>query len=119
MTYFAKLGLNSKVLDVVILDDMASEIASIEYLFSATGYPFWVQYSNDNSFRKNPARNGFTYDESLDAFIPPRPFPSWTLNEETCQWDSPTPCPGVDNEDWMWDEDNTSWTQLENIPIGD
>jgi hypothetical protein len=53
---------------------------------------------------------GFTYDEERDAFIPPQPYPSWTLNEDTCLWDSPVPYPeeGVHE----WDEDNQEWVEL-------
>lgn len=57
-------------------------------------------------FRKNYAGIGFTYDEQRDAFIPPRPFPSWNLNEETCQWESPVPIP---EGFCVWSEANRQW----------
>jgi len=60
------------------------------------------------AFRKNYAGLGYTYDESRDAFIPPQPYPSWTLNEETCLWDSPVPYP-TDGEMYIWNEETTSW----------
>jgi hypothetical protein len=60
------------------------------------------------AFRKNYAGFGYTYDESRDAFIPPKPYSSWTLNEETCQWDSPVPYP-TDGESYIWNEETTSW----------
>jgi len=60
------------------------------------------------AFRKNYAGLGYTYDESRDAFIPPQPYPSWTLNEETCLWDSPVPYP-TDGEPYIWNEETTSW----------
>jgi hypothetical protein len=69
-------------------------------------------------FRKNYAEIGGTYSEELDAFIPVKPFPSWTLNEETCRWDAPSPCPVVfrepDKDDidypvYDWDELTLSW----------
>ena len=65
------------------------------------------------AFRKNYAGIGFTYDPSRDAFIPPKPFPSWVLNEDTCQWDSPVPQP-EDTRFFRWDEDTTSWVEVEN-----
>jgi hypothetical protein len=59
-------------------------------------------------FRKNYAGIGFTYDSARDAFIPPQPYPSWTLNEETCQWDAPVAMPD-DGQRYQWDEATTSW----------
>jgi hypothetical protein len=59
-------------------------------------------------FRKNYAGTGYTYDSVRDAFIPPKPFPSWVLNEETCQWDAPVAMPD-DGQCYAWDETTTSW----------
>ena len=59
-------------------------------------------------FRKNYAGLGYTYDSTRDAFIPPKPFPSWVLNEETCQWDAPVAMP-TDGQRYTWDEATTSW----------
>ena len=59
-------------------------------------------------FRKNYAGIGFTYDATRDAFIPAQPFPSWVLNEETCQWDAPVAMP-TDGRFYNWDEATTSW----------
>jgi len=66
--------------------------------------------SEDQSkaLRKNYAGVGFSYDKSRDAFIPPKPFPSWTLNEDTCLWNSPVPYPD-DGNLYTWDESTTSW----------
>jgi hypothetical protein len=60
-------------------------------------------------FRKNYACIGFTFDSERDAFIPPKPFPSFILNEDTCQWESPVPRPDNEDIDYIWDEDTTSW----------
>jgi hypothetical protein len=60
--------------------------------------------------RKNYAGIGYTYDRTKDAFIPPQPFASWTLNEETCLWESPTPYP-TDDKIYHWDEPTTSWVE--------
>jgi len=63
-------------------------------------------------FRKNYAGIGFTWDESRDAFIPPQPFPSWILNEETCLWDSPIPYP-EDGNHYTWNEEEQNWELLD------
>lgn len=76
--------------------------------------------TNGVSFRKNYAGIGFTYDAQRDAFIPPKPFPSWILNEETCLWEAPVPKPQVNLEsdqviiDYYWDEDTLSWIEIKN-----
>lgn len=62
-------------------------------------------------FRKNYAGIGYTYDATRDAFIPPQIFPSWTLNENTCLWEAPTPMP-QDGKYYVWDEATVSWSQL-------
>ena len=81
----------------------------------------WVQTSYNTSggvhllggtpMRKNYAGIGYTYDSTRDAFIPPQPFASWTLNEETCLWDAPTPRPN-DSKLYTWDEETTSWVEV-------
>lgn len=61
-------------------------------------------------FRKNYAGIGYTYDESRDAFIPPKPFPSWSLNEDKCIWEAPTPPPQTESNEYsFWDESTVSW----------
>ena len=71
--------------------------------------------SDDQSkaLRKNYAGTGFTYDKTKDAFIPPQPYPSWTLNEETCLWNSPVPYPD-DGQIYNWNEETQTWNLLEN-----
>lgn len=64
-----------------------------------------------NGFRKNYAGLGFTYDEARDAFILPKPFESWLLNEETCQWEAPTPRP-TDGRPYQWVEEDLNWQAL-------
>lgn len=71
-------------------------------------------------FRKNFAGVGYYYDESLDAFIPPKPFNSWTLNQSTCLWEPPTPAPEMyynESEDkyyeYVWDENSLQWVLFE------
>lgn len=64
-------------------------------------------------FRKNYAGVGYTYDAGRDAFIPPKPFASWTLNETTCLWDAPVAYPN-DGKMYTWNEDNLSWDEVTN-----
>ena len=69
----------------------------------------WIETKTDGSIRKHYAGIGYTYNRTLDAFIPKKPFPSWVLDEETCLWEAPTSKPtGTDNQH-VWDEDTTSW----------
>jgi len=119
MAHYAKLGLNSKVIDVLVVDNESItdengneiEQLGINFLMNLTGYPFWVQTSYNNNIRKNYAGIGFKYDDDLDAFIPPKPYTSWSLNEDTCQWEAPTPTP-EDGKRYMWDEEIQDWSVL-------
>ena len=79
-----------------------------------------VHYQADNNtpsidqskaFRKNYAGIGYYYDSIRDAFIPPKPFPSWTLNEDSCLWDSPVPYPS-DGKMYTWNEDILNWIEI-------
>jgi hypothetical protein len=72
----------------------------------------WVKTSYNGNIRKNFAGIGFVYSEELDAFIPPKPFSSWTLNEETANWNAPLAYP-EDGKPYMWIEDTLSWEEVE------
>lgn len=65
------------------------------------------------AFRKNYAGMGFKYDEALDAFIPPKPFESWVLDEETCLWQPPVPMPQEEGKMFTWNEDDQAWVEME------
>jgi hypothetical protein len=65
------------------------------------------------ALRKNYAGTGFTYDKTRDAFIPPQPYPSWVLVEESCLWEPPTPMP-TDGQQYSWNEETQSWQTVEN-----
>ena len=126
MASFAKIGLNNKVIEVLsvnneVLKDsngVEQESIGIDFLTKLTGYPIWKQTSyNTNGgvhnnggtpFRKNHAGIGYTYDETKDAFIPPKPFNSWTLNESTCNWEAPVAYP-TDGKIYNWDELTKNW----------
>jgi hypothetical protein len=126
MASFAKIGLNSKVIAVVsvnneVLKDSSGverEELGIQFLNELTGWPIWKQTSynthrgiHDNGgtpFRKNHAGIGFTYDEDRDAFIPKKPYNSWILNEDTCQWEAPVVKPN-DGNMYNWNEQIQNW----------
>lgn len=118
MAHFAQLDENNIVTQVIVvhnnelLDEngQESEAKGIAFCQSLLGGN-WVQTSYNGNFRKNYAGQGFTYDSIRDAFIPPQPFPSWILNEDTCQWDSPVLYP-TDGNRYIWNEDNLTWEQI-------
>jgi hypothetical protein len=72
-----------------------------------------VHVSGGTPFRKNYAGIGYTYNLQLDAFIPPKPFASWVLDETTCLWTAPTPMP-ADGKLYTWDENTLAWTEIQN-----
>jgi hypothetical protein len=71
----------------------------------------WIETKMDGSIRKNYAGIGFSYDQGRDAFIPPQPFPSWTLNETTCRWEAPVECPN-DGNMYEWNEITQAWDEV-------
>ena len=109
---FAKLNESNVVMSRVLLDDAhcATEAKGIEWLKNHYGHTNWKECSRDGSIRKNDAANGNTYDAGRDAFIRPKPYPSWVLDEETCRWNAPTPYPD-DDKAYKWNEDTTSWVR--------
>jgi len=120
MAHFAELDEHDNVLRVIVVADAdtsdvdGNEIESIgvafcQRLFGANTR--WAKTSYNGNIRKHYAGVGFTYNSTLDAFVPPQPFPSWTLDEATCQWQPPTPMPN-DGKLYQWDEAKTSWTEV-------
>tara|TARA_R100000963_G_scaffold4984_1_gene3658 strand:+ start:150 stop:491 length:342 start_codon:yes stop_codon:yes gene_type:complete len=112
MATFTKLTLGSKVSAVHSLSDnvATTEQAGIDFLNKLYNYPFWVQTFTDGT-RKNYAGKGYTYDEDRDAFIPPKNYPSWTLNETTCRWEAPSARPD-DGKSYNWNESTKSWDEI-------
>lgn len=120
MANFAKLDDQNVVIDVnavanAVVDDLPfpeSEPVGVAFLTEwSSGYTNWKQTSYNASFRKNLAGIGYTYDAVLDAFIAPKPYPSWLLNTNTCQWQAPTPYPS-DGNVYTWDEATQSWVEV-------
>tara|TARA_R110000822_G_scaffold223486_1_gene356678 strand:+ start:1076 stop:1420 length:345 start_codon:yes stop_codon:yes gene_type:complete len=111
MAHFAKLGVGNKVLTVeVVSNDIAiNEQAGVDFLNNLYGTnDNWVQTYKDTILRKNFAGIGFKHDQTRDAFIPPKPYKSWVLNETTCLWEAPVAYP-TDGQEYKWNETTTSW----------
>ena len=109
MAHFAKIE-NGIVTNVVVVDN-TYEANGQEFLNSIGLEGTWVQTSYNNTKRRNYAGVGFTYDKQRDAFIPPQPYASWLLDEDTCRWKAPTPMP-EDGKNYVWDEPTTSWIEV-------
>ena len=111
MAHFAKLGVGNIIIKVaVVSNDIATtEQAGVDFLNNLYGSrDVWKQTSYNGNIRKNYAGIGYTYDQTRDAFIAPKPFNSWILNEDTCQWEAPVAKPDDDNR-YIWNEETTSW----------
>jgi len=119
MAHYAFLDENNNVIEVIVGVD---ETELIEGLDPEIWYGNFrgrvckrTSYNAEtNGFRKNYAGFGFTYDEARDAFIPPKPFNSWLLDEETCLWQAPVGYP-TDGNFYVWNEENQSWDLQEEI----
>jgi hypothetical protein len=125
MAHFAKLDENNVVTEVHVVANRDTSDANgvekeyigqafLEKLFGGN----WKQTSYNGNIRKNYAGIGYTYNADIDAFVPPKPYASWTLNNETAQWEAPTPMPadagtGEPPKMYSWDEATTSWVEVE------
>lgn len=116
------MGHFAKVVDGIVTNVIKAEPEFFDN-FIDTSPGRWVQTSYNTKggehilggtpLRKNYASIGYTYDENRDAFIPPKPFPSWVLDEDTCYWYPPTPYPD-DDKMYEWDESSKSWVEVTN-----
>jgi hypothetical protein len=133
MAHFAELNENNVVLRVLVVDN-GQEDRGHEFLSDDLGFGGrWektsyntragIHYNSETNepsldqtkaYRKNYAGIGFTFDETRDAFIPPKPFESWLLNEDTCGWDAPIPKPAEGL--WNWNEEMLSWEAEYDLP---
>lgn len=120
MAHFAQLNDANQVVQVIVVNNDEIQnlpfpeseplgIAFCQTLFGAATR--WVQTSYNASFRYNYAGIDFTFDEKAEAFVPPQPFPSWTLDTSTYQWSAPVPYP-TDGKIYVWDEDALNWIEL-------
>ena len=115
MSHFAKVE-NGVVTQVIVIEQ---DVLNLGHWGDPT---LWIQTSYNTiggvhkqggtPLRKNYAGVGYTYDAVRDAFIPPKPFPSWILDEDTCNWGSPTPMPVEGNKIFVWDEPTTAWVEF-------
>jgi len=124
MAHFAQLDGNDNVMQVIVVgnDDILdengneSEIKGIQFCKSLLGADTnWAQTSYNSRFRRNYAGIGYHFDRARDAFIPPKPYNSWILNETTCLWEPPIPYP-VNNDIsifYVWDEENLNWKEMQ------
>jgi hypothetical protein len=114
MTHFAKIE-NDIVTQVIVAEQEFVDAQPGEWVQTSYNTFGGVHYAPNSdtpdggvALRKNYAGVGYAYDRQRDAFIPPQPFPSWTLNDETCLWEAPIPYP-EDGEIWYWNEDLQNW----------
>lgn len=113
MAHFAEIDENNIVTRVLVVPD-AQEHRGQEFLANDLGLGgFWIQTSYNGNIRKNYAGPGFQFDPVRDAFISPKPFESWVLNEETCKWEAPIVYP-TDGLMYLWDETTTDWKAIIN-----
>ena len=118
MAHFAKLDNTNTVIEVhcvhnneLLDNNVENEVKGIAFLTDwSSGYTNWKQTSYNATFRKNYAGAGYIYDTTRDAFIPPKPFASWLLNEESCQWTSPVAYP-IDGKMYRWHESTIAWVE--------
>ena len=121
MAHFAEIDGDNVVVRVLVVPDDQQERGQ-EFLASDLGLGGTWKKTSYNTiagehreggtpYRKNYAGIGYTYDSTKDAFIPPKPFASWTLNEDTCIWDAPVPMP-TDGKFYEWDEETTTWKEV-------
>ena len=105
MAHYAKIDDNNIVTQVNVVDEEFFEANPERYEGR------WIQTSYNNNIRKNYAGIGYTYDEERDAFIAPKPFNSWSLNEDTCRWEAPIPYP-TNGKPYWWNDNQGTWEDL-------
>jgi len=105
MSHWAEIDENNTVIRVLVGNNSESDEGEA-FMNSLGGN--WVKTSYNGNIRKNYAGIGYTYDVDRDAFISPKPFESWSLNEETCRWESPVDYPN-DGKMYVWDEEEKDW----------
>ena len=110
MAHYAFLNEQNIVTEVIVGIDESDISQDWEQFYGNFRGQTCKRTSYNNNIRKNFAGIGYTYDESLDAFIPPKPFNSWSLNEQTCLWEAPTPMP-TDGKIYTWDESQQNWVE--------
>ena len=114
MAHFAEIDPNGGTVLRVLVVPNEQEHRGQDFLANELGLGgVWIQTSYNNNIRYNYAGIGYTYDATRDAFIPPKPYGSWLLDEETCQWEPPIPMP-QDKNFYTWNEEQLNW-EIENV----
>jgi hypothetical protein len=113
MSHFAKVE-NAIVTQVIVAEQDVIDTGIFGHGWVQTSYNTHggIHANGGTPLRKNYAGIGFSYDSGRDAFIPPKPYASWLLDEETCLWAAPTPCP-TDGKAYHWSEDTQQWIEME------
>jgi len=111
MAHYAFLNENNVVTEVIVGKDETDTTHDWEQYYGAIRGQVCKRTSYNGNIRKNYAGIGCTYDAQRDAFIPPQPYPSWTLNEDTCRWSAPISKP-TDGKMYKWNESTTSWVEV-------
>jgi hypothetical protein len=111
MAHYAFLDENNVVTEVIVGKDETDTTHDWEQYYGAIRGQVCKRTSYNGNIRKNYAGIGCTYDAQRDAFIPPQPYPSWTMSEETCRWSAPTPRP-TDGKIYKWDEPTLAWVEV-------
>ena len=112
MSHWAEIDNNNIVLRVTVGDNNSPD-EGYQWLIDNLGGT-WIKTSYNGNIRKNYAGIGYTYDAARDAFIAPKPFNSWVLDEDACQWQAPTPMPTTEGKFYYWSEDDLSWREITN-----
>lgn len=120
MAHFAQLDENNVVTQVIVVHNnelmfngVETESKGVEFCQRLFG-GVWKQTSYNGNMRKNFAGIGYTYDAGRDAFIPPKPYNSWSLNETTCVWEAPVAYPN-DGKNYTWNEASTNWVEVPGV----
>jgi hypothetical protein len=111
MAHYAFLDRNNVVTEVIVGKDETDLTHDWESLYGEIRQQICKRTSYNGNIRKNFAGIGYTYDAERDAFISPKPFASWVLNEDTCRWDAPVAMP-TDDKRYTWNEANQSWDEI-------
>jgi len=111
MAHYAFLNEDNIVTEVIVGKDETDMSQDWEQFYGEIRNQVCKRTSYNGNIRKNYAGIGYTYDEQRNAFIPPQPYPSWILVEETCRWTAPTPMP-IDDKHYSWDENTLTWVEI-------
>lgn len=113
MAHFAKI-IDGTVVEVIVAEQEFIEAIDGQWIQTSYNTYGGVHATGGTPLRKNYAGIGFSYDQQRDAFIPPQPFASWVLNNDTCLWNAPVPCP-TDGKEYTWDESQKNWIEVTNV----